>query len=155
MSDAVIYQFIHLLMTVFGIGGMIFMHFVLNPALATISPAEGGKLMGSIAKRFTIIAWSSTVLLLVTGLLKTPSGLLFDTSSAYGTVLLLKHLAFGIMIINGVIITFAVAPKLRAFAPKEGERPSGEFIGAQKRLGMLSGLNMALGVLVLLLISLV
>lgn len=155
MSDTVIYQFIHLLMTVLWIGGMLFMHFVLNPALATINPAEAGKLMGSIAKRFTIIAWSSTILLLVTGLLKTPSGLLLDTSNAYGTILLLKHLAFGIMIINGVIITFGVAPKLRSFAPKEGQRPPVEFIGAQKRLGVLSGMNMALGVLVLFLISMV
>lgn len=155
MSDASIFQFLHLLFTVFWIGGMTFMHFVLNPALSAISPQEGGKLMGAIAKRFTIIAWSSTVVLIVTGLLKTPSGLLFDTSSTYGTLLLLKHIAFAVMMVNGLIITFGIAPKLRSFAPKEGERPSVEFAGAQKRLGMLSGLNMLLGVLVLFLISMI
>ena len=155
MSETAIYQFIHLLFTVFWIGGMTFMHFVLNPAMSAISPPEAGKLMGVVAKRFTIIAWASTVLLLITGLLKTPAGLLLDTSTTYGSILLLKHIAFVVMMINGLIITFGVAPKLRSFAPKEGERPAAEFLGARKRLGTLSGLNMILGIVVLLLISLV
>ena len=155
MSDTVFYQFLHLLFTVSWIGGMTFMHFVLQPALSSISPQEGGKLMGVIAKRFTIMAWTSTLVLLVTGLLKTPTGLLFDTSTGYGTILLLKHIAFAAMFVIGLVITFGVAPKLRAFAPREGERPAPEFIAAQKRLSMLSGTNMILGILVLFLISMV
>lgn len=154
MSAASIYQFIHLLFTAFWIGGMTFMHFVLNPSLAVVSPPEAGKLMGVISKRFTIIAWSSGILLLITGLLKTPDGLLFDTTSTYGTLLLLKHIVFAAMMVVGGLITFGVAPKLRSFAPKEGEKPAAEFVAAQKRLGMLSGLNMWLGIAVLFLISL-
>lgn len=155
MSGATVIQFIHLLVTVFWIGGMMFMHFVLNPALSAISPPEGGKLLGVVAKRFTIIAWLSTLLLIVTGLLKTPTGLLFDPGSTYGLILLLKHIAFGIMIVIGLVITFGIAPKLRSFAPAEGGRPSDDFLRAQKRVGALSGVNMVLGILVLFLISLV
>jgi hypothetical protein len=59
------------------------------------------------------------------------------------------------MIIVGGVITFGIAPMLRRLAPKEGERPSAGFRGAQKRLGMLSGLNMILGMLVLYVISLI
>src|SRR5512143_3075847 len=155
MSSAAIIQFIHLLVTVFWIGGMTFMHFVLNPALSVISPTEGGKLLGVVAKRFTIIAWLSTILLLITGLLKTPEGFLFDPGTTYGMILLLKHIAFAVMIVSGGVITFGVAPKLRSLAPKDGERPSDEFLRAQKRVGVLSGTNMVLGILVLFLISLI
>lgn len=155
MSDTTLYQFIHLLVTVFWVGGMTFMHFVLKPALMTISPPEAGKVMGYVAKRFTIIAWTSIVLLIITGLLKTPTGLLFDTSSDYGLILLAKHVIFVVMIISGGIITFGVAPKLRTLAPQAGERPAPAFVSAQKALGVLSGLNMVLGILVLFLISMI
>lgn len=155
MSETTLYQFVHLLTTVFWIGGMTFMHFVLNPALAAISPPEGGRLMGIVAKRFTIIAWSSILLISITGLFKTPSGFLYETSTTYGQILLLKHIAFFIMIISGAVITFVVAPKLRSLAPKSGERPVEGFLAAQKWLGRLSGMNMVLGILVLFLVSMV
>jgi uncharacterized membrane protein len=155
MSEATIVQFLHLLFTVFWIGGMTFMHFVLNPAMKAMEPENAGKLMGVVAKRFTMIAWLSMILLLVTGLLKTPSSYLLDVTTDYGMILLLKHVAFVVMIFGGVLITFVVAPKLRAFAPKPGEAPSLPYLEARRRLGILSGMNMVLGILVIFLISMI
>ena len=49
-------NFLHLLASCVWIGGMIFMHFILKPAAQQINPGEAGKLLGSIAPRFTIAA---------------------------------------------------------------------------------------------------
>lgn len=141
--------FLHLLVTVMWIGGMIFMKLVLLPALAATDPASAGRAMAVVAKRFTIIAWLSTLILLVTGLLKTPEGTLFSTASDYGVILLVKHILFVLMIAGGAIITFVFAPKLRSLAPKPGEGPSHEFLKAQKGVEILSATNTFLGLLVL------
>ncbi len=148
-----IIQFFHLLVSVIWIGGMIYTKFVLMPALAAVEPVYRGKILGVVAKRFTIVAWGSVAVLLITGLLKTPDGMLLDTSTEFGRFLLVKHILFGLMILVGGFITFGVAPRLRKLAPTAGERPSEGFVTAQSRLEFLSGTNMILGILVLLIIS--
>jgi copper transport protein len=146
-------QFLHLLVSVIWIGGMIYTKFVFVPALAAVEPAYRGQILGVVAKRFTLIAWGSVAILLITGLLKTPGGMLLDTSTEFGRLLLVKHILFALMILIGGIITFGVAPRLRSFAPGAGERPSESFVAAQRRLEFLSGTNMILGIAVLLIIS--
>ncbi len=128
---------------------MFFMKLVLLPALAATDPASAGRAMAVVAKRFTIVAWTSVAVLLVTGLLKTPEGTLFSTASDYGVILLVKHVLFALMIVVGAIITFGFAPKLRAFAPNPGKAPSSEFLRAQKGVEILSATNTVLGLLVL------
>jgi len=73
-------NFFHLLATVVWIGGMFYMDLILMPSLAKIDPGESSKLMGMIAKKFTITAWSAIIVLIITGILKTPSDMYFDTS---------------------------------------------------------------------------
>jgi uncharacterized membrane protein len=148
MFDTIV-NFFHLLATAVWIGGMIYIHFVLQPALKSIDPQQSGKLQSLIAKRFSIAGWSSVIVLLVTGYLKTPDGMLFDASSDLGLTLFLKHVFVIIMIIVGLVIVFYVVPNLQKSAPKPGEKPNMDFIGSQKKLKMLGNMNLVLGLLVL------
>ena len=149
----IILKFLHLLATVTWIGGMIYTNLVLMPSLAAIDPLQKGKLLNALIKRFTILAWGSIIVLLVTGFLDTPSGMLFNISTFYGKVLALKHALVLIMVVIGVCITFVLGPKMKALAPKPGEKPPSELLKLQKQLSMLGLINMVLGVLVLLCVA--
>lgn len=153
MSSTIIH-FLHLLATVVWIGGMIFMEAVFFPSLGAIDPQQAGKALSVAAKRFTMIAWSCILILIITGLLKTPSGWLFDTSSAIGIRLFAKHLLVIVSVIIGLVITFVVAPKLISGSPKAGEPPSSEFLKNQKRVKVLSGTNLVIGVIIILVTTL-
>lgn len=148
MVDGII-NFFHLLATVVWIGGMFYMDLILMPSIAKIDPGESGKLMGIIAKKFTITAWSAILIAIITGILKTPSHMYFDTSDEYGIYLLVKHLAFIGAIIVGLIITFVYVPGLKANAPKPGERPSAQFESYSKKIENFSKTNLVLGILIL------
>lgn len=150
----VIRDFLHLLATVTWVGGMIYINLALMPALTAIDPPQRGKLMGAAGKRFAILSWSSVLILLITGYMKTPSGMLFEPSTGYGLTLTVKHLAILVMMIVGIYISMVIVPKLGTLAPKAGEPPSAAFIKVQKSLPVLSITNMVLGVVVLFCVAL-
>jgi putative copper export protein len=151
MSD--ITNFLHLLATTTWIGGMIYINLVLNPSLAAIDPPQRGKLVGAAAKRFVFYANGSVLILLITGLMMTPSGLLFNFSTTYGLVLTLKHFLVLSMILIGLVITIFISPKLGSLAPESGGRPSPNFLRTQALLSRLAFINMVLGILVLLCVA--
>ena len=147
-------DFLHLLATATWIGGMIYSIFVLMPSLKAIGPPQRGQLMGVVGKRFSFFAWGSVVVLLITGYLKTPEGMMFDASTTYGRILLLKHLVILLMIIFGIFISLVIVPKLGKLAPKAGEPPAPEFLKTQKQLPVFAVTNVILGIVVLLLVAL-
>ena len=153
MVDGII-SFFHLLATVVWIGGMFYMDLILMPSLAKIDPGESGKLMGMIAKKFTITAWSAIIILIITGILKTPTDMYFDTSDEWGIFLLIKHVLIIGSIIVGLFITFVYVPGLKANSPKPGEMPSAEFVSYSKKIENLSKTNLVLGILILIFASL-
>jgi uncharacterized membrane protein len=146
----VVVNFLHSLATVLWIGGMLFMKLVMLPAQEAIDPPQRGRLMGVAATRFTTVAWTSAVILVVTGLLKTPAGRLMDFGSRFGTALAVKHLLIVAMIVIGLVISLGVVPKLKSLAPAPGQPPSEALVRAQGRLDLLSAINTVLGLLVLL-----
>ena len=148
MLDGII-NFFHLLATVVWIGGMFYMDLILMPSIAKIDPGESSKLMGMIAKKFTITAWSAIIILIITGILKTPTDMYFDTSTDYGIYLFIKHLLVIAAIIVGLVITIVFVPGLKANSPKPGEMPSAEFISYSKRIEKFSKTNLVLGILIL------
>jgi uncharacterized membrane protein len=152
MTLAKVAEFLHLLATVAWIGGMLFMKLVLIPSMAALEPPQRGRLMGGVAKRFTMVAWTSTAVLLVTGFMKAPSQYLFDGSTTYGVLLAVKHALIALMIVVGVVITFFVAPRLRALAPAPGQAPSPALAAAARNLDALSAINTILGLAVLALV---
>ena len=153
MALDVIVNFLHSLATATWIGGMLFMKLVLLPAQAAIDPPQRGRLMGAVAARFTTVAWTSAVVLVVTGLLKTPADRLMDFSSRFGSALAIKHLMILAMIVIGLVISLGVVPKLKSLAPAPGQPPSEAFVKAQGRLDVLSAVNTVLGLLVLLAVA--
>ena len=153
MTDAIV-NVLHLLATAMWIGGALAIHFVFQPALAQIDPPQAAKAMGFLSKRFSIIAWSCILVLIVTGLVKTPEGMLTDTSSEVAMTLFIKHIFVLLVIVVGLIIAFVVVPRLRKAAPAPGEKPSDEFIAAQQRLAMLSKVNTLFGIAILVCASL-
>jgi len=149
MTTTAVIDFLHVLATAVWIGGMLFMKLVLMPALQAIDPAQRGRLMGAVAKRFTMVVWASVAVLLVTGYLKTPGELLLSAEAGYGMTLLVKHAMIAVMIVVGLVITFVVAPKMKALAPAAGSPPPPALLAAQKRLDLLSAVNTVLGIGVL------
>ena len=150
MAMDIVIDFLHLAATVVWIGGMVFIGAVMTPAISVLEGPNQGKVFGVFAKRFTIVAWLCTIILLITGLLKTPPELLLSFTGRYDILLAIKHLLFLGMIIGGLIITFGLAPKMRKLAPKPGEPPAKAFVATQARIEMMSKVNLLLGVLVLL-----
>lgn len=153
MIGTIILDFLHLLTAVIWIGGMIYFNFVLSPSLAAIDPPQRGKLVGAVSKRFAMFAWGCIIILLMTGLLLTPSGMLFDTSSTYGIALFVKIIMFIVMIIIGAFISFIKVPKMEKLAPKPDEKPAPEFFKIQKQISLLAHINMILGILILLCVA--
>jgi len=153
MADGII-NFFHLFATVVWIGGMFYMDLILMPSIAKIDPGERGKLMGMIAKKFTITAWSAIFILIITGILKTPSDMYFDTSDEYSICLFIKHLLIIGTIIVGLVITFIYVPGLKVNTPRPGEKPSAEFTSYSKKIERFSKTNLVLGILILICASL-
>lgn len=144
---------LHILATAVWIGGAAFVHFILKPASRSIDPQQAGKLFGLVAKRFSKVAWGSIIILLVTGYLKTPDGLMFDTSSEMGMMLTIKHILVAGVLVVGLTIGLYVVPSMQKAAPKPGEAPSAAFIGYQEKLNTFASINLVLGVLVVIVAS--
>jgi putative copper export protein len=154
MSLLQFYSILHLLTVVTWIGGMIFVNLSLAPSIADMPPEQRGAVMGRVTKRFSIISMICILILLITGFLKVPQGMMFAPESHYGLILLIKHILVLIAIIIGLYISFGISPRIRKLAPKPGEAPSAELISAQKALGALAFINMIVGILIIIIISL-
>jgi uncharacterized membrane protein len=148
------YSILHLLAVVIWIGGIIFVNLSLMPSIADLPLETKGAVMGRVTKRFSIISMISILVLLITGYLKVPEGMMFAPASHYGLILLIKHILVLIIIFLGLYISFGISPRVRKLAPKQGEAPSAEFISAQKTLGALAFTNMIIGILIIIVITL-
>lgn len=137
MVDSLI-NFVHLLATAVWLGGALFIKAILEPAMKKIDPREAGRLQGFIAKPFTITAWTSILLLVITGFMKTPEGMLLDTSSELGIILTVKHLLIVGVLVISILIGLVVVPRLQRAAPAPGSAPSEEFLTANRQLHRLS-----------------
>lgn len=146
-------NFFHLLAAIIWIGGMIFIKFILTLGLSAIEPQERGKLMNAVAKPFSITAWTCIIILILTGLHKTPPGMLFSTLGSYAVILIIKHIVILLAIIIGLMIAFGPVRAMSKFAPKPGEKPPDEFISAQKKLGVLSSINLILGIVIVIMMK--
>ena len=153
-----IIDWLHLLAMSTWIGGIFFYIIVLAPSLKALEPPQAGKLVGAITKRYVPITWGSLVVLVVSGILIANSrGVLgVQLGSTYGVMLFIKHLITLLMIVNGVIISAVIGPKLKPKTPPSGEQPSGpppapspQVIKLQKVMGALGKLQVVFAVVVL------
>lgn len=143
-------NFVHLLATAVWLGGALFIKIILDPASRAIDPRENGKLQAVVAKRFSIAAWISIVLLVITGISKTPSGMLMDTTSEAGIILALKHILIIGVIGIGLAIGLVVVPRLRRSAGSPEPAVQLQFQKAGRQLQRLSMTSTVLGIGILL-----
>lgn len=72
--DITISNFLYLLASVIWIGGAAYIHIILMPVFKSIDPQESGKLQ---CLTFSIVVWASIILLIINGILKMPSAMLW------------------------------------------------------------------------------
>jgi uncharacterized membrane protein len=127
---------LHVLSVIVWIGGMVFSHFFLRPALATLAPPDRLRLMHAVLARFFQAVLVASLLTLASGMPKRPP--LAWTLMAAGGVLMVAIFLY---------IRFALFPRL-ARAVAASDWPAGAAALAQVRQWVL--VNLALGTLVLL-----
>jgi uncharacterized membrane protein len=120
----VIYGFLHDVGIAIYIGGAISMEFVLGPAQGSIPPAQAQVMGQKTADRFLWFVWGSLSLIVVTGILRLEKighmdwtyPFFNDTmklSSDYGRTVWMMFALWCVLVINGLIITFVLRPRLQ------------------------------------------
>lgn len=138
--------FSHDLFTVIWIGGLLALGAIVLPTLLRMHGRgpETRRVMDAIQRRLSRWVYVSIVGLVVTGILlgrRNPAfGGLFSMANSYSVALSLKHLLVLLMIVVALLRSWAL-DRIRALQPQSRE----------KLKGALLYLNMALGILVLLL----
>jgi uncharacterized membrane protein len=118
-----LYAFLHDIGFATYIGGAIAMEFVLGPAQAAIPPAQAQVMGQKTADRFLWLVWGSLGLIIATGALRLnrTHELNFswpfvhgrvDLSYGFGQTLLVMFVIWCLLVINGLLITFVLRPKL-------------------------------------------
>jgi len=151
--------FFHLIATVVWIGGLATMALVVWPGLrgALRDDAAFGRAVEAIEARFRPLANLSLAVLVITGFVQMNANsnykgfLNFD--NVWAQVILLKHVSIIGMIVVGAALTFGVQPALRrhALLVSAGAADEKEAAALRQRMNRLGRVNVALGVVVLVL----
>jgi uncharacterized membrane protein len=107
----------HMLATVFWIGGLLYQSFFLLPAIRTMREPEFTRtLLERLRNRFQPVAWLSLAVLVGTGLIQMAANPNYDGFLAiennWAKAILLKHLAMGLMILLAAYQSFILYPRL-------------------------------------------
>ncbi len=139
-------EFLHNVFTVFWIGGLFTLAFVVMPAIKSALGLNPGtkKIVVAIRSRLNKIVWISIVGLILTGipLSISNSGLFtgfFSLANTYSLLLTLKHIIVILMVIV-VIIRASILPRMSDMTPQKNEKMS----------ALLMMINVILGFVVLL-----
>jgi len=159
----VVAGFLHILAVAVYVGGSVAMEFVLRPAQSYVPPAQAQVMGQRSADRFLVLVWGALALFPISGLLlffslsdpEKLGGTKFFTSS-YGQTLLGMIVLWAVLVVNGVIITFVLRPRLaqRASAPAGGAGVTERLEvmrAAASRLSLLTRIDLAIAVFVVLL----
>lgn len=149
-------DWLHIMATIVWIGGMITNMFILRPVLAsTLDPAQAGKVMGQLMKRFRIIVYSAIVVLGVTGIpLKIINEnyiSIINFENNWEIVSFIKHLCYGILVLLAVYSFEILSPKVAKLAQ---EGPSPALKALQKKQMASGGLAFLAAIVILILSSL-
>jgi uncharacterized membrane protein len=140
---------LHMAATIVWIGGLFYQAVVVNPALER-SPAERGRLMDDMRRRFQPLAWLSLLVLIGTGLLQMSGNPnyegLFAFANPWSRAILTKHIAVGLMILAAAYQTWVLNPRLSRLALKQDAEASDK---ASREISKLNRVSLVLGILVL------
>jgi len=151
---------LHMLATVTSVGGLAALVLIVLPITRHALEKEAyTKLMRSVTKRFIPIGWFSLAVLVVTGLIQLSANQNYHgflaIENAWAVAILLKHIAFGIVLLLVFYLTWNLNPALERAALKRhhGEEDPEED-KLQRREKRLITLALILGVIILLLTAL-
>jgi len=142
-------SWIHLIATTVWIGGIFFILFIAIPSAKQVLGGESGKLMGVVSKKFTPIANSCIILLIITGTVLTAVNRQFLGTEHFGNNWSLNLIGKHILVLGMVAIHFyrglLLAPRIAR------TQAAAEKASLQKLSLNLVKVNFYLGLLVLLL----
>lgn len=147
-------DWLHIMATVIWIGGM-FTNMVLirSVMVKTLAPADAGKFMGALMKRFRIVAYVSIVVLGVTGIpLKIINEnyiSIINFENDWEVVSFIKHVCYGVLVILAVYSFEYLSPKAAKLAPAG---PSDALRSVQQRQ-MAAGMLAMLSAIIILILS--
>lgn len=147
-------DWLHIMATVVWIGGMFTNMVILRPVLAkTLAPADAGRFMGALMKRFRAVVYASIVLLGVTGIplkiINENYVSIINFENSWEIVSFVKHVCYGILVLLAVYMFEVLAPRMGRLAAKG---PSPEMKALQKQQ-VLAGSLAFLSAMVILVLS--
>lgn len=149
-------DWLHIMATITWIGGMFTNFIILRPAMTkALSPAEIGKMMGPLMKRFKIVVYISIVVLGVTGIplkIINPNYIsIINFENSWEIVSFIKHICYGVLVLLAVYTFEVLSPKMGKLAAKG---PSPELKALQKKQATFGGLAFLTAIVILVLSSL-
>ncbi|MCY3720161.1 MAG: CopD family protein [Anaerolineaceae bacterium] len=150
--------FLHLLATVFWLGGLFLLTLLVWPETrrSLADNPQRYRLLDRLRQRFQPFSWISMVVLLVTGLFQMTANPHYEGmlqfSNPWSRAILLKHVAMAGMAICGLLLQWRVAPALRraGWLLDRGGRNAAEWQRLRRQEVRLARISVALGLLVLL-----
>ena len=144
----------HILAGTIWVGGALFMNLIFIPALKSVNFSESGMVMKKVSNRFTLFAWPSVGILIITGFLKLPNtGIIGDISNHYNVILNIKLILVTIMIAMGFYLTVILGMRIKEFSENPDLINLEVLKKLQKTMSFVSLTITVLGVIVLGLIS--
>lgn len=149
---------VHMLATIVWIGGLFYQSFFVIPVLNThLDLATRVDTLQTLNKRFSTATWLSLILLLATGMFQLVANSNYDgflsISNQWSGAILLKHLAFLLMVVVASYQTWVFQPQLIRLmlvqATPQGDNAEGRVTALRRRLKQTSDLNLFIGLLVL------
>ncbi len=155
-------RFLHTLATAVWIGGAIVIMSIVFPVLERTKELGpmAGRITTAMGRRFTTIVWVCIIIFFATGVPMTLNDPEFSEGSSWYTVIAVKHILVGIMVLAAAIqtITLRAMEKMMQEAasapPAQGEgppEPPALLMKLRKRLMAAAATVLVLGIVVLLL----
>jgi ABC-type nickel/cobalt efflux system permease component RcnA len=138
---------LHNLGIAWGVGGATISAILM--ARADKNPESGPHIMGLMSSISKLI-WAGLILLIVSGIALVP----LITWPMDMTMLLVKHIAVVLLVINGLFLGFRIIPRLQKAVPMD-RKPSKEFLSLKKKARSAGTIGLVLWYLILVLSVLV
>ena len=149
-------DWIHILATITWIGGMFTNLFIIRPTIYQfLSPADAGKFLGAMMKRFRIMVYGSIVVLGITGIpLKIINEnyiSIINFENNWEIISFIKHICYGVLVLIAIYSFEFLSPRVVRVAETG---PSAELQSLRKRQMALGGFAFLTALVILILSSL-
>jgi len=125
--DFAVVQLLHYIGVAWGVGGVTTIMII---SMRSDKNPESAPHLIPVTKAITKLIWIGLILLII-------SGVAYQYVWPYGTLeytnlMMTKHVLVAVLIINVLVVSFAVMPKISKNMPKKDEKPSATFVNAKR-----------------------